>query len=591
MKTNHLLQGPALRRGLIAALLAFAPVAAHADVTFTGNVTPDPSSGNVSPNVLNVGGSGGAGSVTVTNTGSPVSLTSGLISPPLPNPTQPIGANVYDNGSVMVDGGAWYNNGAMGVGVNAGSGLGVVTVQNGGSIVSHGDLIGVSPGSFGAMVVQSGGSWTANNFLTIGTSGTGGAVVLGGSQVITPILNIGINAGSNGSLLASGSGTMVRGAAPSTSSLTVGSAGTGLATFEQGASFEGLFINVGRSNGGVGTLNVDGSGTTASLSGTGAFMTVGREGGSQGTANITNGAQVNISSIAASATGFQIGRDSGSSGVINVSGGASLNVTGPQARAHIGRGTSGTLNITDGGTVKLSSTTSAGAVLNVGNTSLSAVPTPGNGVVNISGIGSALILDSKTGPATVNVGVNGNTGVLNVSDQGAVYAQNVIIGANGTLTGDNGTINANVTVNGGIIAPGNSPGVMTLNGDLIFNSGTLFSEIAGLGIGEFDVLNINGMASFTAGMFAFSFLDGFLPTTSSQWTFLTASNGITGWENLGLSVAGLNGDYTYFISADGNNLNFNVTVTPVPEPEIYAMMAIGLGLLGFVRRRKTPLTA
>jgi len=30
----------------------------------------------------------------------------------------------------------------------------------------------------------------------------------------------------------------------------------------------------------------------------------------------------------------------------------------------------------------------------------------------------------------------------------------------------------------------------------------------------------------------------------------------------------------------------NLTVTPIPEPEIYAMMAAGLGLMGFVARRR-----
>lgn len=585
MKTTNSQQRLKLRRCLIAAMMALAPVATYADVTFTGNVTPNPSSGNVSPNVLNVGSGGVTGSVTVTNTGAPVSLTSGQASPPLPNPVQQIAANIFD-GSVTVNGGSWFNNGAMGVGIGAGA-TATVIVENSGSIISHGDLMGVTPGSFGAMVVQTGGSWTANNFLTVGTSGTGSALVQSGGQLIAPIVNVGINAGSNGSMLVTGAGSMVRGA---NTSLNVGTSGTGAATFAQGAGLEGLFITVGRSNGGVGTLNIDGAGTTATLSGAGAFMTVGRESGGQGTANITNGAQVNISSTTAAAVGFQAGREGGT-GLINVSGGASINVTGDQVRTHIGRGASGTLNITDAGTVKLSGTSTAGAVMNVGNTSLAAIPTPGNGIVNISGAGSALIVESKTGQATVNVGLNGNTGVLNVSDHGAVYAKDVIIGANGTLTGGDGVINAQVTVNGGIIAPGNSPGMMTINGDLIFNSGTLSSEIAGLSIGQFDVLNINGLASFTAGTFAFSFLDGFLPTTSSQWTFLTASNGITGWENLGLSVAGLSGDYTYFLSSDGYNLNFNVNVTPVPEPEIYAMMAIGLGFLGFIRRRKAQYAA
>lgn len=40
----------------------------------------------------------------------------------------------------------------------------------------------------------------------------------------------------------------------------------------------------------------------------------------------------------------------------------------------------------------------------------------------------------------------------------------------------------------------------------------------------------------------------------------------------------------------GSNLSIqtslNLVTTPVPEPEVYAMMAMGLGLLGFVRRRK-----
>lgn len=33
--------------------------------------------------------------------------------------------------------------------------------------------------------------------------------------------------------------------------------------------------------------------------------------------------------------------------------------------------------------------------------------------------------------------------------------------------------------------------------------------------------------------------------------------------------------------------NIKLTITPVPEPETYAMMLIGLGLLGVVARRKS----
>lgn len=568
---------------LIITTLAVTPVVVRADVTFTGIVTPDPTSGNVSPNILNVGGPGGNGTVTVTNTGAPTSLTSGQALQPLPNPTQLVAASIF-NGSVTVNGGSWFNNGAMNVGTGNG-GNGTVTVQNGGTIISHGDLIGVSPGSFGAMLVESGGSWTANNFLTVGTSGTGSAIVQGGGQVITPILNIGINAGSTGTMLVTGAGSTVRGAGPSIGSLTVGSAGTGSMTFEQGGRFEGLFINVGRANGAVGTLNVDGTGSNVALSGDTTFMTVGREGGSQGTANITNGAQVTITSTTAAAIGFQAGRETGSNGVINVSGGASINVTGPQARVHIGRGGTGVLNLTDGGKTTLTGTGTAGAALNIGNNAVTGGASTGNGTVNVIGAGSVLKVQSSTGQATVNVGFNGNTGLLNVTNGGRVEAQEVRITATGSLMG-NGTINALVTVNGGSIAPGNSPGTLTIDGDLVFNSGTLFTEIAGLNAGQFDVLDVNGTASFAAGTFAFSFIDGFLPASNSQWTFLTAANGISGWENLSLTVTGLDSSYSYFLSSDGSNLAFNVAIAPVPEPETYALMVAGLGFLGFTARRR-----
>jgi hypothetical protein len=39
------------------------------------------------------------------------------------------------------------------------------------------------------------------------------------------------------------------------------------------------------------------------------------------------------------------------------------------------------------------------------------------------------------------------------------------------------------------------------------------------------------------------------------------------------------GPETYFV--------LGATVSPVPEPESYAMMLAGLGLMGFIARRKT----
>jgi hypothetical protein len=64
------------------------------------------------------------------------------------------------------------------------------------------------------------------------------------------------------------------------------------------------------------------------------------------------------------------------------------------------------------------------------------------------------------------------------------------------------------------------------------------------------------------------------------------------WSNLnsvsfsargGVHHFGLDGNSTQFAM---DNLRINEVVTPVPEPETYAMLLVGLGLIGFMARRR-----
>jgi hypothetical protein len=66
-------------------------------------------------------------------------------------------------------------------------------------------------------------------------------------------------------------------------------------------------------------------------------------------------------------------------------------------------------------------------------------------------------------------------------------------------------------------------------------------------------------------------------------TFNDVLSALSGGDlRVGLHVGALN---------DGDSRSY-VNVTPIPEPEIYAMMGLGLGLMGFVaRRRKQQATA
>jgi hypothetical protein len=57
-----------------------------------------------------------------------------------------------------------------------------------------------------------------------------------------------------------------------------------------------------------------------------------------------------------------------------------------------------------------------------------------------------------------------------------------------------------------------------------------------------------------------------------------------GWQFSGVGIRSL----TYqglFVVNDGLQAN-SASVAPIPEPEIYAMMLAGLGVLGFVAKRK-----
>jgi len=84
-----------------------------------------------------------------------------------------------------------------------------------------------------------------------------------------------------------------------------------------------------------------------------------------------------------------------------------------------------------------------------------------------------------------------------------------------------------------------------------------------------------------------------LTTGHATWTSFSASSGfLSGVNTLAFYVTNLGFSGT---NPTGIRVEFessNVNVTPIPEPEIYAMLGAGLGLMGWVaRRRKKQATA
>lgn len=205
-----------------------------------------------------------------------------------------------------------------------------------------------------------------------------------------------------------------------------------------------------------------------------------------------------------------------------------------------------------------------------------------------------------TTASEVQVGLDDNAAgeaILEVSDDGVVEAD-VSLGRRGVLTGNNGTIRGNVRARGGRIAPGSSPGIMTIDGDLEMTDGGLLDfEIAGIGDGMFDVLDVTGDVILTDVVMQFTFIDDFLPELGDRFDLLRFDGALT-TDMLSFSVLGLETDFGFdFLFTDGLfSLVTNMVPdgsgggtggggsTAVPEPSSLALFLVALFAFAFLRR-------
>ena len=159
------------------------------------------------------------------------------------------------------------------------------------------------------------------------------------------------------------------------------------------------------------------------------------------------------------------------------------------------------------------------------------------GGIDLNGSSEAIINGVLTSPI---VNVN-NVSSLIVNNPGTVaanvsVAQSAQLALFGTIRGNvtnaglfhgTGVVNGNV-VNNGSLAPGASPGELTVNGNYTQNaSGTLRIEVAGRSSGQFDLLTVTGHASL-AGTLQLVRVGGFKLRVGDRITFLTAGNGVSG---------------------------------------------------------------
>jgi autotransporter-associated beta strand protein len=172
----------------------------------------------------------------------------------------------------------------------------------------------------------------------------------------------------------------------------------------------------------------------------------------------------------------------------------------------------------------------------------------------------------------------------------------VMVEANATLSGS-GSIAGPLTI-AGALAPGNSPGILTVNNQVTFRPGATFSvEINGLEAGSgYDQLATTGPVSLD-GSLAVSF--GSFTPTGDDVLFVVNNMGsaaTTGmFQYADDSKIGMFNGYDWYITYDANNaavptLNGgnDVAIYSVPEPSSIALAGIGAAslFLYILRRRQ-----
>lgn len=233
-------------------------------------------------------------------------------------------------------------------------------------------------------------------------------------------------------------------------------------------------------------------------------------------------------------------------------------------------------------------------------------PISGNfGNIYSAGQGAAVVENNGTLKADSTIYVSGNrsvgsTGSLTVRTGGTVQADKIVINTGGVLNGNGGTVVGDVELKGGTVAPGASPGTMTVNGDFDFFSGIIDFEIGGSNPGEFDMLNVLGnFNAYEGSIFRFTLLAGYTPTATSTFNFLNiggASNfdlikpsfQFAGFGDTPLNVFAANGRFS-LAATDPNGGGGDPS--PVPLPASVLFLAAALFGLTWLKKGKGMVAA
>ena len=444
------------------------------------------------------------------------------------------------------------------------TGTGTTTLQavnayNGDTTIQEGTLLVDTAGSIAssAAVVAGGtlrvkgtaGAVAANSgFLTVDSGGTIGNTSIGVSTVV--------NMNGTAGTITQGGGTLDLRGTGSTFSMSAGTA----------TVYSGAFLGASTLTGGS-LLN---SGTVGDTTiATGSTLDV-RTGGTASQATVNGGTLIVGGSVTRSTvnSGTATVNSGGNAGITIVNGSA-LDVYGNTGVSTVNTG--GTLNVKTGGSLLGTSTVGGGTLLVNG--------TAGTVVVNA---GTATV---ATGGTINSTTVNG--GLLSVNGT----AGDALVNAGGTL-GGSGSVQG-LTLNGGTVAPGNSPGLLTAyelngsNGTFAFQLGAPTTR--GITYDGIDVQTLLTLGSSTA--FTFETLNSYTYVMGDVYDlFNFASINADAFDSAVLLAAlpdldTANSDLKWNV----NNFTTDGIVNVIPEPSTASLLlggAFSLLALRIMRRNQ-----
>jgi autotransporter-associated beta strand protein len=251
--------------------------------------------------------------------------------------------------------------------------------------------------------------------------------------------------------------------------------------------------------------------------------------------------------IKAGGIGILAGSDTGTTTINNLG-----TVSGASAARFIG-----TMNVGNGGTTG----TIIGDVLDRGTLNFNR-----SDAVTYSGIISDTGRVQQNGGGSLTLsGVNTYTGATNVnagtlSVNGSIASSSLTtVNAGGTL-GGNGIV-GNTTINGGALAPGNSIGTLTVQGNLVFTAAA--SYMVEVSPANADRTNVTGTATLGGATVKASFAPG--TYVSKQYTIINAAGGVSGAFNA-FTTTDLPANFKSNLSYDSNNAYLNLALNFIPPP-------------------------